>query len=240
MGWCIQALKAAQIAGLGNQGLDESCRKAVAGIKRNFKGGYELGGFGYTSPGAGGLTGVGVLCLQLLGAAKSDEVTGGLAYLDGAQYQTYDLDNPAPGSAAMYYWYYVTQAKFHAGGKAWNKWNRMFSHELVVKQHKILKEQSGYVDHKGIPRETGFWDQYKGHGSDNPVFATLMCVLQLEVYYKCLPTFNMKIDQPVRPPADGLKPERNLDIRIVQPKGAVVNSSGGQHTGKALSGFKGQ
>jgi hypothetical protein len=214
MGWCIQAMKAAQIAGLGNAGLDEVCQKAVKGIRQNFKGSYEIGGFGYISPGVGGLTGVGVLCMQLLGAAKSDEVMGGLAYLEGVKYQEYNLDNPAPGPAALYYWYYVTQAKFHAGGKTWNKWNPLFSRELVRKQHVINKDQSGYVDHKGIPREIGFWDQYKGHGSDNPVFATLMCVLQLEVYYKCLPTFNMPVDNVVHPPVDGRKPERDLDIRI--------------------------
>jgi hypothetical protein len=198
MGWCAQALKAAKMAHLDCHGLEEAIKKAIPGFKKNFQGDYNAGGFGYTGPQVGGLTPVGVLCMQLLGAGKDDGAMGGLATMNNASWMAYDLDNPSQGAASLYFWYYGTQAKFHAGGDTWNKWNKIFSPELVKKQHKISKEQSGYVDHKGRPQEIGFWDQYKGAGSnEGPVFATLLACLQLEVYYRYLPTFKTVKEEPV-------------------------------------------
>jgi len=200
MGWCAQALKAAKAAGLDNVGLDEACKKSIKGFQKNYAGNYDGGGFGYTGGDAGGgLSPVGTLCMQLHGAGAADEVTGSVKSYDALpKWQTYDMDNPAPGAQGLYYWYYLTQVKFHVGGETWNKWNVLFSPELVKKQHVIQKEQSGYRDHTGQPRSIGFWDQYKGHGAnEGPVFATCLATLQLEVYYRYLPTFKIEDAAPV-------------------------------------------
>ena len=192
MGWCAQALKAGKAAGLEVDGLEKACKMSIAGFQKNYGGNYDGGGFGYTGKSTNhGLSPIGTLCMQLHGAANEEEVSGSLkSYEKDAKWQTYDLDNPAPGKTALYYWYYLTQVKFHVGGDVWNKWNAKFSPELVRKQTVISKEQSGYVDHKGTPRSIGFWDQYGGHGNnENPVFATCLATLQLEVYYRYLPTF---------------------------------------------------
>lgn len=71
MGWCAQALKAAKLAKLHAEGLDKAMKLAVKGFKANA---HPSGGFGYTSPGTGGLTSVGCLCMQLLGASNEGEV----------------------------------------------------------------------------------------------------------------------------------------------------------------------
>lgn len=71
MGWCAQALKAAKLARLHADGLQKAVKLAIKGFKRNAN---PNGGFGYTSPGTGGLTSVGTLCMQLLGAANEPEV----------------------------------------------------------------------------------------------------------------------------------------------------------------------
>ncbi|MBM3748800.1 MAG: terpene cyclase/mutase family protein, partial [Acidobacteria bacterium] len=78
MGWCAQSLKAAKMAGVEAAGLDEAMKKAIAGFEGNAAPG---GGFGYTGPGRTGLTGAGVLSMQLLGAANKPACTQGLEAL---------------------------------------------------------------------------------------------------------------------------------------------------------------
>jgi hypothetical protein len=216
MGWCAQALKAGKAAGIEAEGLEEACKKSIEGFKKNFAGNYDGGGFGYIGPSKDhGLSPVGTLCMQLHGAGNADEVIGSLkSYDQVAKWQTYDIDNPAPGKDGLYYWYYLTQVKFHAGGETWNKWNKLFSPELVNKQTVIAKEQSGYTDHKGEPRSIGYWGQYGGHGSnEGDIFSTCLATLQLEVYYRYLPTF--KLDG-AEAPVDVNAPQKdaNNDVKI--------------------------
>ena len=79
MGWCAQALKAAKLAKLHADGLEKAIKLAVRGFKKNAG---PNGGFGYTGPGAGGLTSVGTLCMQLLGASNEPEVKKSLEIMD--------------------------------------------------------------------------------------------------------------------------------------------------------------
>jgi len=184
MGWCAQALKAAKMAGLENEGLHEALKKAVMGFKKNAA---PSGGFGYTAPGEGGLTGVGVLCLQLIGAAREPECRNGILWLE--KNCTFDWDKPWL-SSPIYYWYYATQAKFHSGGDIWVKWNKLFAIQLV-KNQKIEKE--AIEGTRGRKFDIGWWEPpgnppMPGH-TDGPVMDTCLCTLQLEVYYRYLPTF---------------------------------------------------
>lgn len=218
MGWCAQALKAGKMAGLEVDGLDEACKKSIDGFKKNFQGGYEMGGFGYTGPSMSGLSPIGALCMQLHGAGDQEQVKGSLNLFKTEKWMLYDLDQPSLGAASLYYWYYLTQVKFYAGGETWNEWNKIFSPELVKKQNIIKKDDSGYVDHKGEPRDIGFWDQYKGHGHENnPVFSTVLCTLQLEVYYRYLPTFKAAAEggaADLPPPPGKGKNDVKIDIAI--------------------------
>ena len=173
MGWCAQALKAGKMARLKNEGLDNAMRHAVTGFKNNA---HPDGGFGYTSPGQGGLSGVGVLCMQLLGAGKQDEAKRGLLYLE--DHHLFDWGE-GPTWSQIYYWYYITQAKFHEGGKVWRAWNRSFASSLI-KEQTVLKGQG--VDGKDI----GFWTTAETKGD---VMDTTLCALMLEVYYRYLPTY---------------------------------------------------
>ncbi|MBL7076587.1 MAG: terpene cyclase/mutase family protein [Kiritimatiellae bacterium] len=177
MGWCVQALKAAKMADLHHPKLGDAMKLAVKGMQKNA---HPQGGFGYTSPGQGGLTGVGVLCMQFLGAANKPECKRGLDYM--AQKASFNWREPW-GRSPVYYWYYATQAKFHAGGSTWQQWNNQFSRELVRNQT-VMKGAA--KDGKDM----GFWDSpgEKEHG-DGRVMDTCLCALQLQVYYRYLPTF---------------------------------------------------
>jgi len=190
MGWCVQALKAAKMAGLYGDipGLKKCMHKSIAGFQKNYgeKDGY--GGFGYTSRSAThGLSGVGVLCLQFLGAANTRECKGGL---NGLSNWEFNWDKPR-GKSFLYYMYYTTQARFQQGGAGWKSWNKQFSPSLVKHQKIIQKDASGYVDHTGQKRAIGSWTSpAKGeHNGSNPVMDTILCTLMLEVYYRYLPTF---------------------------------------------------
>lgn len=184
MGWCAQAMKAAKMAELETAGIADCMRKAVDGFKKNSaKTGY--GGFGYTGPGDGGLTGIGVLCMQLMGAAKDADCMNGLDWLE--KNCTFDWEKPWLANP-IYYWYYATQAKFHAGGPIWATWNKIFAPQLV-KNQKVLKE--GIDGTKGKKFDIGWWEppsNIKGH-TDGIVQDTCLCTLQLEVYYRYLPSF---------------------------------------------------
>jgi len=98
-------------------------------------------------------------------------------------------------SSPIYYWYYVTQAKFHAGGSVWNSWNGQFAEQLVRNQ-KITKAAVRGAD--GLMHDIGWWEppeDIRGH-TDGVVMDTALCTLQLEVYYRYLPTFQQpKVQQ---------------------------------------------
>jgi hypothetical protein len=166
MAWQAQALKAASITGLDVKGLDKAMHDAVQGfviMQGN------QGGFGYTSPGNGPLTGAAVLSMQLLNKGHQQEIQKGLEYMyewrmdwDGKKYVK---KNP------LYHWYYITQAKFQAGGGEWTQWNEVMSPTLIEKQ---------FPD--------GHWEHPDAH-EKSPVYSTTLACLMLEVYYRHLPTF---------------------------------------------------
>ena len=122
------------------------------------------------------------MCLQMLGAGKDAEVKRGLVWLDQINCKWDD----AWGAAPLYYWYYITQARFHAGGMAWNKWNRQFSDELV-KNQVVLKAT------RTDERDAGYWELPTKGGkiirdhSTGLVYNTCLCTLMLETYYRYVP-----------------------------------------------------
>jgi len=183
MGWCAQAVKAAKMAeDLEIPGLDEAYKQSNAGFRVNY---HPNGGFGYTSPGRAGLSAVGTLCLQLMGASNAPEVAKTLELMDT---WTLSWDNGKPGPSPQYYFYYATQSMFHAGGSRWKRWNEIMQPEYLKAQKILTKNESGYVDQNGQPQEIGWWENSDA-STDRPVMDTALATLQMEVYYRYLPTF---------------------------------------------------
>jgi hypothetical protein len=192
MAWCAQAMKAGYIAYVMDDParLQAAMHKAIAGFRKNYKGGggdgYSAGGFGYDGPAISGLTGAGTLCMQLLGAAKEKEVKSSIETMKNWTFEW----NAATHGGTIYYAYYSTQAKFHEGGDQWSAWNKQFSPALVKNQTVIPK---AIEDAKGKTVDIGYWDSdASGHadgGEGKRVMTTCLCTLMLEVYYRYLPTF---------------------------------------------------
>ncbi len=159
MGWCVQALKAAKIAGVHNSKLVPALKKSIRGIlvlqQKNGK-------FKYTNKEGhgGGLTAVGALALQLLGEADSPQVRKAQDYMKDWQ-PTFVNKKFATGSlgpATIYYSYYATQVKFFMGEKApaWNAWNASMSRLYRASFTWVMKDKSGY-EFEGVKYPIGYW-----------------------------------------------------------------------------------
>ncbi len=183
-GWQIQALKSAYIAGAENPGIKEAMEKAVRDIKSASD--PETGRFYYTDPKehkTDSITGIGVLCLQLLGRAMDKECRQGLQALTGAK-----CDWDKPDEWPMYAWYYITQAKFHQGGQTWSGWNSKFARTYVKNQNEDGSWNSAGANLTG---DTGK-ETHLG-----PVYSTTLAALTLQVYYRFLPTYKAIAVEPV-------------------------------------------
>ncbi len=198
-GWHVQALKAAYIAGAGNSGIKAAMDKAVEDLKGAHD--PETGHFWYSDKGSHrthSITGVAVLCLQLLGHGKSQQARDGLQALKDA-----GCDWKNPPSWAMYSWYYVTQAKFHQGGSTWSGWNDTFARVFVRTQN-----------------EDGSWTAPGGaagvdHGAETnngPVYSTTLAALTLQVYYRFLPTYK---SEAVETHEEEEKPADDVEIEVI-------------------------
>jgi hypothetical protein len=218
-GWCIQALKAASLAGLENPGLKDAMKKAVEGVKLHASPAPEGGiVFSYSRGGydsyASMLTGVGVLSMQLLGYGKDEKTRQALQFLQSA---TCDWDKPW-GSNPIYNWYYTTQAKFHAGGGTWSSWNKQFSSALVKNQTIIKK---AIKDPQGNDVDIGYWKpacpgDKEGKNKEHClsyVYNTTLCALTLQVYYRYLPTYKPPEDAELEVTFEDKEQDVNIEIR---------------------------
>ncbi|MEI6084461.1 MAG: prenyltransferase/squalene oxidase repeat-containing protein [Verrucomicrobiota bacterium] len=164
-GWIIMGLKSARIAGMSVP--DESYKQASEYLWKVYD---PNGGFGYSGPNrSGAMTAVGTLCQMFLEHGDHNKIKKALDYL---KTQTVDWQNPA-GGWILYNWYYTTQAMFQGGGSYWEYWNKQIRDTLVKNQ-----AADGHWDSPG--------KQESGHG---PVYATTLCCLSLEVYYRYLPIY---------------------------------------------------
>jgi hypothetical protein len=188
MAWCCQALKSAKAAGLTNDipDLEKVIKKSALGFKQNAG---SNGGFAYTGPGADGLSGAGALSMQLLGFPEANEVKNTLKFLEPATFSFADYKKqPYGGDSPIYYWYYVTQAKFQYSETTFRAWNKIFSHELL---HTQLIEPKAIADTNNVMVDIGHWESpSQGEHTAGLVQDTCLCTLMLEVYYRFLPSYN--------------------------------------------------
>jgi hypothetical protein len=214
--WCVQALKAARIAKLSNEGIKEALDRAGECF-RTVLFDQSAGTFHYDSAKAhagalSGLSCTAVLSLQMIGGktAASQEARQGVQWL--TQNARFSWGDPW-GRSPLYYCYYTTQVMFHEGGQIWGDWNKQFSPELV-KNQTVVK---GEYQWQGRDCEIGFWKPVampagKAEYCQAYVYNTTLCALSLMVYYRYLPTYvSVGIDEDV--PLDD--DEDDIEITIL-------------------------
>ncbi len=200
-GFCIQAFKAAYIAGAENPGLKAAMDKSAEFLKERQR---EDGGFPYSARNPGrqpNMTAVGVLCLQLLGYSGDNATKSGLHFLRDA-----DCSWQRPEGAPTYSWYYVTQAKFHQGGAAWSSWNNKFAPTLIRNQN----EDGSWLSPGLALTGDGVTREFRGNEMNNKVYATTFAALSLQVYYRFLPTY-----QPIEDKVVDQKSDDDVQIQIL-------------------------
>ena len=79
------------------------------------------------------------------------------------------------GSIDFYYWYYGTFAMNQWGGRHWKDWERALRDALLPSQ----RREDAADNHYGSWDPAGVWGEEGGR-----VYATAMCALMLEVYYR--------------------------------------------------------
>ncbi|KAF0245842.1 MAG: hypothetical protein FD180_1254 [Planctomycetota bacterium] len=83
---------------------------------------------------------------------------------------------------SFYYVYYATLVMFYNGGEEWTTWNRAMKREVLPMQLKAGHELGSWPT-KGL--DTGYGGR---------AYATAMAVLNLEVYYRYLPSYKAEVD----------------------------------------------
>jgi hypothetical protein len=163
--WQIQALKAASHTGLFPESkFKRHARKAMEWLEKA-QGSNGAIGYRGDSKRSPGLTGGGVLCMQLWGEGRSKAARKGMDYLTKNMSFKW-----GQASSNLYYQYYNAQAFINQGGKEWDAFNNLFREDL-------LKAQAA----------DGTWNQNMQHGPINVHMATCLATLMLEVYYRFLP-----------------------------------------------------
>lgn len=172
VGWQIMAMTSAKDAGLTVPGRIKVRAERFLDSVQLEQGAY----YGYARPEKkSSTTAIGLLCRMYYGWDSETPALG-----VGVDY----LSQLGPAQDNQYYNYYATQVLHHWGGEKWKKWNRVLREQLVSTQ-----DQSGHA--------AGSWAPRDPHGATGGrLYATCLSILTLEVYYRHLPLYQRRMNQP--------------------------------------------
>jgi hypothetical protein len=178
-GWFVMQLKSAKIAGLK---VDGSGFQGASKFLDTVTSAEGWAGYMGAQKGLPGMTAVGMVCRQFMGAPSDDPILKKSA--DNLQKTL-----PAwPGGhrTSYYYWYYGTLAMFQMGGEGWKAWNDPLKKTLVDNQCKGPLPLGG-----GPEDKDGSWDPKFDQDDQRAgrVYSTAIGALCLEVYYRYLPMY---------------------------------------------------
>ncbi len=168
--WHLQAIKACKYTKLFQEKmLDVSGKKGIAYLKTCELG--EKGTIGYVPGRALGgypsMTPAGALCFQQWGQGRRSLARNGVKWM--SKNNEFDFGKKAD----LYMHYYASQCMINAGGKTWADYNNSSMTHLASKQ-----------------QGDGSWNlpAGAGHGLSSKHYATCLCTLMMEVYYRFLPS----------------------------------------------------
>lgn len=166
-GWQFQAMKAAHNTGERITGLDRALDKGLDFFKACIASDGSISYRRQPNKPKPTLAGVGALAFEMWDP-EAKEVERIHEYLRKAKV--------GKGNVQIYDWYYTMQAFFLEGGEWWPKWNDYAMEKILAAQ----------IDDGSFARAAG------GHGPKEAltknIYATALCTLMLEVYYRYLPT----------------------------------------------------
>jgi hypothetical protein len=180
VGWCVMALKSAQLGGLAvPSNTMELCKKWLDSCASDGGSRYSYMGRGEGGP---SMTSVGLLCRQYLGwGQRNPDLIKGAKFLLATSLppEKESVQKTRP-RLALYTYYYATQVMHHMEGEFFDAWNPRMRDVLVATQN---VDQSKHT--------YGSWDpefaDYGGHAGR--IYSTTLAVLTLEVYYRHMPLY---------------------------------------------------
>lgn len=189
VGWMVMALRSAQMAGLQvkSQTLDKA-QGFLLTVARGKSGG--LAAYDTSSAPGRSTSAIALLCHQYNGMRRSDP-----AMIEGMNYL---IANPPHASKDCYYWYYATQVMHNLSGPEWQDWNDRARELWIATQ---IKEGCA----------AGSWSP-EGHGTATagPLMVTSLIALNLELYYRYRPLYQLETATTVVP---GVAPTTTTAIR---------------------------
>lgn len=180
-GWCVIALKSAQMAKV------EVPSETLENISKFLETVAIDGGsqYSYTPrmTARPSMTAEGLLSRQFLGwDYKHPKLNEGAAWLTRNE----NLISYSEGKRDSYYWYYATQVTHHMGGRFWKKWNEVMRDEVPKAQIRDKKHSEfGSWNPKEPIQESGtnMWS------TGGRLYITCLSIYMLEVYYRHLPIY---------------------------------------------------
>jgi hypothetical protein len=181
VGWNIQALKSARLAGIAVPYKAFNQAAAFLNSVSNDSG----ASYGYRGPGASpNLSAVGLLCRQYMGWTPRNGKLG-----EGVD-KLVSKYPPQRDDFNMYYYYYATQVVHFFGGKDWEvKWNPAMRKVLLDWQITENTANAKPVDLGSWPKDNHFIGSECGK-----LGTTAMAVLTLEVYYRHTPLYKRDVE----------------------------------------------
>ncbi|MCE9583372.1 MAG: HEAT repeat domain-containing protein [Planctomycetes bacterium] len=193
--WQVMLLRSARAAGLGVPRKTWEMARAYMETVTDRKTGeiaYEIEGPNLgTTPGCNAMVAAGWVTRAYLGIADDHPTQEKFAAAIRAVPPRFDkewgaclhwsmlADRKATGHWTLYYTYYATLAMFHHGGEDWEKWN------AKMREVTLGAQRTG-------GHEKGSWDPVTADASfGGRVYATAMSVMNLEVYYRYLPVYEV-------------------------------------------------
>ena len=193
-GWCMMALKSAELSGL--EVSKESYRrisKWLDGSQASETQKY-LYRYNWQAPDSPAtrhgrvttpvMTSVGLLMRLYLGWRRDNpDMQRGTDWLADRLPAEGTPQNPQRDT---YYWYYATQVMFHMGGERWKKWYGNLYPLLIQSQNKSGEYVGSWDPNGRIPDA---WGRFGGR-----LYVTTLNLLSLEVYYRHLPIYEATAD----------------------------------------------
>ena len=193
-GWCMMALKSAELSGL------EVSKETYRGISKWLDGSQAgetqkyLYRYNFQAPDLPAtrhgrvttpvMTSVGLLMRLYLGWRRDNpDMQRGTDWLSERLPAEGTPQNPQRDT---YYWYYATQVMFHMGGERWKKWYGNL-YPMLIRSQKKEGEYAGSWEPNG--RIPDAWGRFGGR-----LYVTTLNLLSLEVYYRHLPIYEATAD----------------------------------------------
>ena len=182
--WHVQALKAGQMAGLN---VPNATFKGVNDFLDKV-GTQDGSGYGYIQPQpTQRMSAAGLLSRQYMGwGPRHPGLVKGVDRLARV--------SPTPAYKDMYYYYYATQVMRHMGSATWERWNGGTKDKSGMRDLLIDSQDQG--QNANFRDQKGSWDP--AGETFGPQFGRLghtsLCLLTLEVYYRCPPLYRRELD----------------------------------------------